>query len=148
MCVKLSKALHIASRNQGVNLQVHICNKIQDLLDSDLHSQINFVVFGIDARNLNCLNKVKDNIKQLENFLKFGRMCFVNGYNVKPAEMAVTYNSIWELSIAYNVHLIKGNVEVESKCLYLADRILRLAALTVGVKTGIPFIECPFRGTP
>jgi hypothetical protein len=62
---------------------------------------------------------------------------------IKLIEMSVTHNDIWNLQSKYGGYVLAGSVESEAKCLYLAERILKLISTVSGVNSGLPYIWCP-----
>ena len=90
--------------------------------------------------NVLFLLQLENNIQLLGHFLRCGHMCFVNN-TVKPGEMAVSYNELLYLKKKHNVHLLNGNVDIKTKSLHLAERVLNLTSMTLGVKTGVPYID-------
>ncbi|KAJ4445563.1 hypothetical protein ANN_12243 [Periplaneta americana] len=143
ICEKLSAALHEYSKKQEMyKLLVHSANRVQDVVLSDTNTHVDFVVFWIDTSNTDCLDKLEQDISKLDIDFTIGRMCFVHGSDVKPGEMAVSYNAVWDLKKKYSVYLLAGNTTNEAKCFYLAGRILKLMSAVSGVYSGIPYIDC------
>jgi hypothetical protein len=143
-CKKLSDALYNCSKKHSkYKLSIHECRRVQDVIKVALNPRVDFIVFEIDTRVGSCLEDVEEDIKVSSTAFTLGRMCFVHDGGVKQFEMSVTYNDIWDLQSKYGGYVLVGSVVDEAKCLYLAERILKLIATVRGVNTGLPYIWCP-----
>jgi hypothetical protein len=143
-CGKLSDALHNCSKKQGkYKLLIHECRRVQDVINATVNPRVDFIVFGIDTRVRGCLEEVEEDIRLSSIAFTLGRMCFVHDDSIKSLEMSVTYNDIWDLQTKYGGYVLAGNVGNEAKCLYLAERILKLVSTVSGVNSGLPYIWCP-----
>jgi hypothetical protein len=143
-CEKVSDALYSCSKKQGrFKLLIHECRRVQDVINVAIKPRVDFIVFGIDTRVGSCLEEVEEDIKVSSNAFTLGRMCFVHDDGIKLFEMSVSYNDIWDLQSKYGGYVLAGSVESESKCLYLAERILKLISTVSGVNSGLPYIWCP-----
>jgi hypothetical protein len=142
-CAKLSDALYSYSKKQGrFKLIIHECRRVQDVINVASNPRVDFIVFGIDSRNGSCLQEVEEDIKVLSAAFILGRMCFVHDNGIKPFEMSVSCNDIWDLQTKYGGYVLTGSVASEPKCLYLAERILKLISIASGVNSGLPYIWC------
>jgi len=143
-CEKLTDALYSCTKKQGIyKLLIHVCRRVQDVLSVASNLHVDFIVFGIDTRYRGCLEEVEKDIMLSSTAFTLGRMCFVYDNGIKPREMAVNYNDMWDLRTRYGGHVLPGSVANEAKCLYLAERIMKLVTTVSGVHSGIPYIECP-----
>jgi hypothetical protein len=143
-CKKLADALYSCSRKQSkYKLLIHMCTRVQDVINAPSNLHIDFIVFEIDIRHRGCLQDVEKDIKVLSTGFILGRMCFVHDNGIKPLEMAVNYNDIWDLQSKYGGHVLAGSVVNEAKCLYLAERILKLVSTVSGIYSGLPYIGWP-----
>lgn len=143
-CAKLSDALYSYSKKQGrFKLIIHECRRVQDVINVASNLRVDFIVFGIDTRIGNCLEEVEEDIKASSTAFTLGRMCFVHDDGIKLFEMSVSCNDIWDLQSKYGGYVLAGSVSSEAKCLYLAERILKLISTVSGVNSGLPYIWCP-----
>jgi hypothetical protein len=143
-CKKLSDALYSCNKKQGrFKLLIHECRRVQDVINVAISPRVDFIVFGIDTRVGSCLEEVQEDIKVSSNAFTLGRMCFVHDDGIKLFEMSVSYNDVWDLQSKYGGYVLAGRVESESKCLYLAERILKLISTVSGADSGLPYIWCP-----
>ncbi|PNF26229.1 hypothetical protein B7P43_G03718, partial [Cryptotermes secundus] len=140
-CEKLADALYSCSRKQSkYKLLIHMCRRVQDVINSSSNPHIDFIVFEIDTRYRGCLEDVEKDIMLLSTGFVLGRMCFVHDNSIKPLEMVVNYNDIWDLQSKYGGHVLAGSVVNEAKCMYLAERILKLVSGVSGIYSGLPYI--------
>lgn len=145
-CEKLSDALYSCSRKQKkYKLLIHMCRRVQDVINAASNPHIDFIVFEIDTRYRGCLEDVEKDIMVLSTGFTLERMCFVHDNGIKPLEMAVNYNDIWDLESKYGGHVLAGSAVNEAKCLYLAERILKLVSTVSGIYSGLPYIGWPGR---
>jgi hypothetical protein len=143
-CEKLSDALYSCSKKQSkYKLLIHMCRRVHDIITAYSKLHVDFIVFEIDTRYRGCLQDVENDIMMLSHGFILGRMCFVHDNGVKPLEMAVNYNNIWDLRSKYGGEVLAGSVVNEAKCLYLAERILKLVSTVSGIYSGLPYIGCP-----
>jgi hypothetical protein len=143
-CEKLSDALYSCTKKRGMyKLVINVCKRVQDVLNVASNPHVDFIVFGIDVRNRGCLKEVEEDIMMISTAFTLGRVCFVHDNSIKPVEMVVNYNDIWDLQHKYGGHVLPGTVANEPKCLYLAERILKLLSTVTGVFSGVPYIGCP-----
>lgn len=143
-CERLSDALYSCSKKQGIyKLVTYVSKRVQDVLNVNSYSHVDFVVFGIDTRNRYCVKEVEEDIMLMSTAFTLGRMCFVHDNSIKPFEMAVNFNRIRDLQRKYGGYVLAGSVANEAKCSYLAERILKLLSTVTGVYSGIPYIGCP-----
>jgi hypothetical protein len=138
---KLSDALYSCSRKQRMyKLLIHMCGRVQDVLNVSSNPHVDFIVFEIDTRYRCCLEDVEKDIMLSSTSFTLGRMCFVHDDKIKPLEMAVDYDDIWDLQSKYGGHVLAGSVANEDECLYLAQRILKLVSAVSGIYSGLPYI--------
>jgi hypothetical protein len=144
VCEKLSDALYSCSKKQGrYKLLIHECRRVQDVINVAVNPRVDFIVFGIDTRVGSCLQEVEEDIKVSSTAFTLGRMCFVHDDGINPFEMSVSYNDIWDLQRKYGGYVLAGSVANEAKCIYLAQRILKLISTVSGVNSGLPYVWCP-----
>jgi hypothetical protein len=147
-CEKLSDALYTSAKKQGMYKPIiYVCKRVQDVLNATSNPHVDFIVFGIDTRSRGCLKEVEEDITVLSTAFTLGRVCFVHDNDIKPLEMAVNYNDVFDLQRKYGGHMLAGCVANEPKCLYLAQRILKLLVAVTGVYSGIPYIGCAGKNT-
>lgn len=142
-CEKLSDALYSCAKQGTYKLIIHVCKRVHDVLNVASHPQVDFIVFGIDTRERDCIKEVEEDIMLLSTAFTLGRLCIVHDNDTKPMEMTVSLNDVRDLERKYGGYVLAGSVASEAKCLYLAKRVLKLVSAVTGVCSGIPYIVCP-----
>ncbi|XP_063221565.1 uncharacterized protein LOC134530560 [Bacillus rossius redtenbacheri] len=133
-------------QKQRYRLNVHLCEAVQDIVKNRCRVQADCVVFVMDTRRADCLDKVRESVQHLGKVYRHGQMCLVNSFcDLSPLQLGVSYSNMQGLAGDLGVHLLNAAVTGGPPCLQLARRLTNLCALLVGLRTGIPFLDIPHR---
>ncbi|KAL5016222.1 hypothetical protein ScPMuIL_005811 [Solemya velum] len=132
----LAKALVDGDAECPVQIRTASILPLPEKNDSE-RPRIDFVVFMVDLTRVESMKSVLNSLEQLDARYSLGKSCFAITKVNDPDRRSVAIESLMEVSEAYGITAIFGELETEEEKQCLANRILRMVEVASGFKPNI-----------